>query len=87
MPLSDARWGYCRHCNREVEVQWGRLIGHPAFGRIACDGSGQTPTEAPPEGQWREPRQSAAPEYRTAYAARPAARTGLLRRLKGRLGV
>ncbi len=49
--LSDAEWGYCCHCHREVEVRDGFLITHGQGALTGgCAGSGTKPTEAPPEG-------------------------------------
>lgn len=76
MPLDDVLWGYCRGCHREVETEGGLLIGHATYGRIACNGSGQKPSQPPPEGTWKAPRPSSWDDrYETRYAAQAAAST------------
>ena len=50
-PLPDAQWGYCRFCQREVELRpKGRLAPHkthtgPAYSEVMCDGSLTVPTD------------------------------------------
>ncbi|MGW6790032.1 hypothetical protein [Streptomyces chartreusis] len=79
MSLSDAVWGYCFGCNREVEVRMGALIPH---GR-ACIGSGTVPRTPPQEGTWTPPqrRTEAMPEPADTRTEPPSPLVGFFRSL------
>lgn len=54
--MSGVVWGYCRFCNKEVEVQGGVLIHHlETYLGPRCPGSGGPPSKAPREGAWKPP--------------------------------
>lgn len=56
MPLNEVTWGYCRHCNKEVEVRDGVLIVHDVtYNGGRCRGGGKAPTAPPREGGWTPP--------------------------------
>lgn len=57
-PLSEAEWGWCFYCRREVEVRLGYLMVHYRSvltgihaRKASCLGTGKEPSNAPQESQ------------------------------------
>lgn len=75
MSLKDVPVGYCRHCNKEVEVRDGVLIVHDVtYNGGRCRGGGKAPSAPPREGGWEPPLRPAkrtVPDYTPPPRVRP----------------
>lgn len=78
--MPEVVWGYCRFCNKEVEVQGGVLIHHlETYLGGSCAGSGGPPSTPPREGAWKPPHRAATAVPDPVAGGGQAAATATLR--------